>query len=55
MSDDDDMSPDMNPEEEDAAEDDYRERLKRLGDCLRPPIQVESGPGTARKRSWSVG
>jgi hypothetical protein len=47
MSDDDDMNPDMTPEEEEEeAANDYRERLKRLGE-LRPP----SDPGEIRARN----
>ena len=42
---DDDMNPDMTPEEEDAAAADYRDRLKRLGE-LPPP----SDPGEIRGR-----
>jgi hypothetical protein len=45
MSNDDDMNPDMTPEEEDAAADNYRERLKRLGQ-LPPPTD----PGEIRAR-----
>lgn len=43
---DDDMNPDMTPEEDDAAADGYRERLKKL-DELPPP----SDPGEIRARN----
>ena len=43
---DDDMNPDMTPKEEDATEEDYRERMKRLND-LPPP----SDPGDIRARN----
>jgi hypothetical protein len=42
---DDDMNPEMTPEEEEAAADDYRERLKRLGEL--PPA---TDPGEIRSR-----
>lgn len=43
---DDDMNPEVTPEEEEAAADDYRERLKRLGEL--PPA---TDPGEIRSRN----